>query len=135
MKHRIFLILLAVMLTVSVGLVSCGGEQVPEMTEYSLAISSSEGGEVSNPGEGTFIRDEGEVVNLVAEAEEGYRFVEWTGDVDDIADIEDASTTITMNGDYSITAKFEQEEGEQDLREGIGGTVEKCMMAVKIGSG
>jgi len=27
------------------------------------------------------------------------------------------------------------EVGEQDLREGIGGAVEECMMAVKIGSG
>jgi len=36
----------------------------------------------------------------------GYRFVEWTGDVEEIADVHDATTTITMNGDYSITANF-----------------------------
>jgi hypothetical protein len=46
------------------------------------------------------------VVNLVAEAEEGYHFVNWTGNVDTIANIGKASTTITMQGDYSITANF-----------------------------
>ncbi|GAH05024.1 unnamed protein product, partial [marine sediment metagenome] len=47
-----------------------------------------------------------EVVDLLAEAEEGYRFGEWTGDVGTIADVYAASTTITMNGDYSVTANF-----------------------------
>jgi len=74
--------------------------------QYDLTISSTEGGEVTNPGEETFTCDEGEVVNLVAEAEEGYHFVNWTGDVGTIADVEDATTTITMNGDYTITANF-----------------------------
>jgi len=48
----------------------------------------------------------------VAEAEEGYRFVNWTGDVDTIADDDDATTTITMNGDYFITANFEEEPSD-----------------------
>ena len=75
-------------------------------TEYALIINSTEGGSVTTPVEGTFTYDEGEVVNLVAEAEEGYQFVSWTGDVDDIANVEDATTTITMDDDYSITANF-----------------------------
>jgi len=85
-----------------VGLIGC----VPAATQYDLAITSTVGGSVTTPGEGTFTRDEGEVVNLVAEAEEGYRFVNWTGDVDDIANVEDATTTITVEGEYSITANF-----------------------------
>ena len=48
------------------------------------------------------------MVNLVAEAAEGFRFVNWTGDVETVADVNSASTTITMNGDYSITANFEE---------------------------
>jgi len=44
----------------------------------------------------------------VAEAEQDYRFVEWTGDVGTIADVYAAETTITMKGDYSITANFER---------------------------
>ena len=73
---------------------------------YDLTTSSTAGGSVTEPGEDTFTYDEGTVVDLIAEAEEGYRFVEWTGDVEDIADVYDATTTITMNGDYSITANF-----------------------------
>jgi len=65
------------------------------------------GGSVTTPGEGTFTYDEGTAVNLVATPDAGYRFVNWTGDVDTVADVNAASTTITMNGDYSITANFE----------------------------
>jgi len=74
--------------------------------QYDLSISSTEGGSVTEPGENTFTYNEGEVVDLIAEAEEGYRFVEWTGDVGTIADVYAAETDITMNGDYSITAEF-----------------------------
>jgi len=76
--------------------------------QFSLTVSSTSGGSVTVPGEATFTYDEGTVVNLVAEAEEGYQFDEWTGDVDTIADVNDATTIITMNGDYSITANFEE---------------------------
>ena len=54
-----------------------------------------------------FTYGEVSVVGLAAEAEEDYRFVEWTGDVGTVVDVYAASTTITMNGDYSITANFE----------------------------
>ena len=108
MKNRVLSVLPAVMLILSVGLISCGGEQLPEITDYSLAISSSEGGEVTNPDEGAFIHDEGEVVSLVAEADGGYRFVNWTGDTDEIAAVNSSSTAITIHGDYAITANFER---------------------------
>jgi hypothetical protein len=75
---------------------------------HDLSISSTEGGSVTEPGEGAFTYDEGTVVDLVAEAEKGYRFVEWTGDVGAIANAYAAETTFTMNGDYSITADFEE---------------------------
>jgi len=86
------------------GMVGC----VSSPTEYRLTISTTEGGDVTTPGKGTSTYDEGEVVDLVAEAEWGYRFVNWTGDVDNVASVEDATTTITMEGDYSITANFEE---------------------------
>jgi outer membrane protein assembly factor BamB len=82
--------------------------------EFDLTISSSAGGSVTDPGEGTSTYDRGTVVDLVAEAEEGYRFVDWTGDLATIDDVEDANTTITMNGDYSITANFEEEPPEEE---------------------
>jgi hypothetical protein len=75
--------------------------------EYSLTISSSDGGSVTSPGEGTFYYDEGTVVHLVATMDYYYYYFDnWTGNVGTIADVNAASTTITMNGDYSITANF-----------------------------
>jgi len=76
--------------------------------EYHLSISSTEGGDVTEPGEGRFAYcpQQGEKVNLVATPDPGYRFVNWTGDVDTIADVDDATTTITVNDDYSIRANF-----------------------------
>jgi len=74
--------------------------------QYDLTTSSTAGGSVTDPGEGVFTYDEGTVVDLIAGAEEGYLFVEWTGDVGSIDDVYAASTNITMNGDYSITAEF-----------------------------
>jgi alpha-tubulin suppressor-like RCC1 family protein len=81
----------------------------------SLTISSTEGGSVTTPGEGTFIYDEGTVVDLVAEADEGYRFVDWTGDVNTIDDVEDAETAVTIDVDYYILANFEYEPQEGQL--------------------
>jgi hypothetical protein len=85
----------------------------------SLTISSTEGGSVTTPGEGTFIYDEGTVVDLVAEPEEGYLFVNWTGFVSTIADVNAAATNITMDDNYSITAKFVSvEAGNVGVRAG-----------------
>ncbi|HUW72024.1 MAG TPA: hypothetical protein VMV66_02465, partial [Candidatus Humimicrobiaceae bacterium] len=75
---------------------------------YDLTTSSSADGSVTVPGEGIFPYNAGTVVSLVATADSGYRFVNWTGDVGTIADVNDPSTTITMNGDYTIVANFEE---------------------------
>jgi hypothetical protein len=77
-----------------------------EMPKYILTISSTAQGLVTDPGEGTFTYDPGTEVNLVAEAEEGYSFYMWDGDVDTVDSIYAASTTIVMEDDYEITAKF-----------------------------
>jgi len=76
--------------------------------QYNLTTSSTAGGLVTDPGEGVNTYDEGAVVDLVATPVGGYQFAEWTGDVGTVADVYAASTTITMNGDYSITANFEE---------------------------
>ncbi len=74
--------------------------------QYQLAVNSTEGGNVTMPGIGVFTYDEGMVVNLIAEAHEAYQFIDWTGDVSTVADISAATTNITMNGSYNITANF-----------------------------
>jgi alpha-tubulin suppressor-like RCC1 family protein len=94
--------------------VAVGGEaKFPEWNlyetparRYTLTIFSTPGGSVTDPAEGTHTYDEGEERNLIAEPEEGYRFVCWTGDVGTIANVYAAQTKITMNDDYSITARF-----------------------------
>jgi hypothetical protein len=73
---------------------------------YNLTISSTAGGSVTTPGEGTFTRNASQVVALVAAADTNYTFVNWTGDVSTIAAVNSATTNITMSGNYSITANF-----------------------------
>jgi parallel beta-helix repeat protein len=73
---------------------------------YTLEISSTGGGSVITPGEGTFTYDAGTVVDLIAITEGFYYFFQWTGDVGTITNINSAATNITMNDDYSITANF-----------------------------
>jgi len=87
----------------------------PPEGRYSLTISNTPGGNVTDPGKGMFLYDVGTVVNLVSEPDEHYHFVEWTGDVGTIADVHAASTNITMNGSYSITANFEPDPGWYSL--------------------
>lgn len=106
MKNRILSLLLVVVLILSVGFIGCTAEYEPEITQYTLTISSTQGGSVTTPGEGTFTYDEGEVVNLAAKPDEGYLFDEWTGDANTIDDVNAVSTTVMMNGNYSITADF-----------------------------
>jgi len=80
-------------------------EEVPPI-QYELSLNSTEGGSVTEPGEGVFPYDEGTAVNLVATPDAGYRFVDWTGDVGTVADAARPATNITVNGNYSITANF-----------------------------
>ena len=72
-----------------------------------LSIDSSDGGSISKPGEGRFSGNDGITVKIEATPDSHYEFTEWTGDVDTIADKEAASTTITLDADYSISAKFD----------------------------
>lgn len=73
---------------------------------YTLTILSTAGGSVTTPGEGNFTYAEGEVVNLLAEPEEGYHFVNWTGNVSTLANVNSALTAITTDDSYSIRANF-----------------------------
>ena len=101
----VFLIVVALV----TGMVGCGDDGGGIET-YELTILSTFGGSVTEPGEGVYAYDEGTVVSLVAEAENGYWLVGWTGDTNTVASVYAASTSITMNGDYSITANFREDE-------------------------
>jgi hypothetical protein len=88
--------------------------EAPETVNY-LTVSSTIGGSVTEPGEGVFAYDEGEVVELVAEPVEGFRFWRWAGNVSSIGDVEAAQTTITMDDSYSVIASFEPLPGLYSL--------------------
>jgi hypothetical protein len=117
MKTRLSIFLITVALIA--GMIGCGGGGV----EYDLTIASTAGGNVTTPGEGTFTYDEGEAVDLVAVADEGYLFDEWIGDVGTIADNKNPTTTITMNDDYSITAEFAVKQYDLIISSTVGGEV------------
>jgi len=73
-----------------------------------LTVASGPGGSVVAPGNGTFLHAEGDVVDLIAVPDPGYRFVNWTGDVDTVADVEAAETTVVIRGNSAITANFDE---------------------------
>jgi len=101
--NKLGILLLAAVLVA--GIVSCA-DVAP--LQYSLAVSSTDGGSVTTPGEGISTYEEGTIVGLGATPHEGYLFVNWTGDVHTIANAGAPLTTITIDGDYSITAVFEE---------------------------
>jgi len=78
------------------------------VAKYTLTINSSSGGTVTTPaGVPPFTYCPGSSVNLVASANSGYNFVNWTGNTGTMGNASVASTTITMNGSYTITANFQ----------------------------
>jgi hypothetical protein len=107
-RHRyltrvsIFLIMVALI----AGTIGC-----EPAARYNLTVSSTEGGKVASPGEGTFSCYGRRGVILIAAPSTGYHFVNWTGNVSTIADVNSAATTITMCGDCSIMANFEKSVG------------------------
>ena len=73
-------------------------------TQYQLTTAASPNTEGSaTPTTGTYY-DSGTVVNLQATANTGYAFNGWTGS--GVANASSAATTITMNGQASVTANF-----------------------------
>ncbi len=74
--------------------------------QYNLTVTRSIGGNVTSPGIGIYAYDYGEVVNLIASANDDYIFTGWSGDTSGIANVNNASTTITMHGNYSVRANF-----------------------------
>jgi hypothetical protein len=82
-------------------------EGVISGARYNLRVSSTSGGSVTSPGEGTFAYNEGEVINLVATPDAGYQFVIWTASAGKFANPNAATTTFTMpSQDVTVTAHF-----------------------------
>jgi hypothetical protein len=74
-----------------------------------LTVSSTAGGSVTAPGSGVFAYDLGTVVPIAADANAGFAFTAWTGTAvtaGKVADPNSASTTVTLDGDYTLEANF-----------------------------
>jgi alpha-tubulin suppressor-like RCC1 family protein len=99
---RVGVLLIAV--TLVVGMVGCDGDGYTFFC--TLTVASTPGGSVTDPGEGTFTYNSSTEVNLTALPDDGYYFVNWTGDVGSVGDVNAAGTTIWMADNYSITANF-----------------------------
>lgn len=74
----------------------------PPRTFYRVAISSTEGGAVTDPGEGEFTYGEGEVVRLKAEAAPHFVFTRWDGNYSGT----DNPIVLMVDQDYTIQARF-----------------------------
>ncbi len=107
-RVSIFLIMVALI----TGMVGCGGGgNGGDGGSYTLIVDLTAGGivtvnNVPIPGTAMFTYAPGTVVSLNATPDAGYCFVNWTGNVSTIGNVNASATNITMNGNYSITANF-----------------------------
>ena len=111
-KHRLLIGLGVFATIIVIGLVRVPGWEWPltiPAAQYRLTISSTAGGWVVQPGEGVWTYDNDSVLDLEAVAARGYRFVNWTGDVSTVASVSAASTTITIQNDYTVVAVFDEQ--------------------------
>ncbi len=79
------------------------------VAQRTLTCSSASGGDVTDPGEGSFDYDHNTDVNLVATIDLGYHFVNWTGtavDAGRVAGPNSTTTLVTMDADYTVVANF-----------------------------
>jgi hypothetical protein len=83
------------------------GTQPP--VQCDVTVSSTSGGSVTTPGEGVFTYDAGTQVHLLAEAEAGHGFVNWTANVTvAFGDAGAEETTFTMPAQaLAVTANFD----------------------------
>jgi hypothetical protein len=87
--------------------------------QRTLTVSASAGGQVSQPGEGTFTYDHGEIVTLEARAGAGYHFVEWSGSFASAAN----PATLEMNSNHQVTANFAINQHTLTVASGGNGSV------------
>jgi hypothetical protein len=79
-------------------------------SQYSLTITSDDGGSVTIPGEGVFTYNSATTIPIeAAPADARYHFVRWTGtavDAGKVVDPNSAGTAVTVDGGYTLKANF-----------------------------
>ena len=86
---------------------------------HNLTISSTSGGTVTTPGEGTYAYDHGTTASVVAAPSANYHFVNWTGDFSGSSN----PATIIMDSDMSVTANFAIDQHALTISSTSGGSV------------
>ena len=100
-----------------------------------LTISSTNGGSVITPGEGTFTYECGSEVPLEAKPDKYYYFLKWTGSAVDAGAVEDpgsASTTVLVDGEYDLKANFSAVNFKLTISSTDGGSVIDPGEGVKV---
>jgi len=80
-----------------------------QVTTRTLSIGSAPGGQVVTPGEKVYVYANGTAVPVIAAPDDDYVFSHWTGtavDAGRVADALSASTSVTVDRDYTLTAVF-----------------------------
>ncbi len=102
--------ILKVMVTSNEGAMDMDAVTVKIDPKVTLRLTSAPGGGIGNTadiaGEGDYMFDTGKVVAIKAVANPGMQFAGWVGDTAKVADVDDATTTVTMMGNYDIVAVF-----------------------------
>ncbi len=97
------------------------------VSECTLMIHLTAGGDVPYPGSGMHKYYKGTAAGIRAQAYDGYRFAGWTGSAVNagaVANPSSTNTTVMMNEDYEITANFE-----------VAGAVVQRTLTVSAGDG
>lgn len=119
-------------LTVNFGdVLAADADGTNSAAQHTLSISSTDGGSVTTPGEGDFdyIQYDNPVYTIVpitATPVQYHHFVTWTGtavDAGKVANPTAASTTVSVDGDYTLQAVFAITEYTLSLSSSAGGRV------------
>jgi hypothetical protein len=106
--------------------------------EYTLTTTSGKGGSVVTPGMGTFVYDCSARVNVGAKPEKYRHFTGWSGSAVDAGKVDDptaASTTVTMDGNYTLHANFVCEQRVLSVSSTSGGSVDIWVSIDNVGRG
>jgi hypothetical protein len=93
---------------------------------YTLSVSSTTGGSVTVPGEGNFVYGGNYIGSLEAVADPGYHFTHWSGSAVDqqrCVSPDRASTSVIVDGNYSVKANFAPNIYTLSISSGEGGSV------------
>jgi hypothetical protein len=92
---------------------------------HTLTLSSTAGGSVTDPGEGSFDYDEGTEVALTATAEDGYHFTHWSGSLFAVSN----PLICMMDNDCDVTANFAADAPAEPRTLTVSSTAGGCVLA------